>query len=212
MEETPKESLLLKKTQEEITEELILKVAKMLSKRKYHVSKKEIQPLIKINSEFTLEKYVETKIKDLGDYTYEYELDNGTICLFKILFEKLTGIGKNTPISEFITNNTKTYKIIAASDYNAKVADSLSRNGNIYKISSLLMDIMEHRFQPEFIQLTKDEMENIKNAWCASNEDIPKIKMSDPVAKYLGLKKNEIIKIIRCSPTSGEVIAYKIVS
>jgi hypothetical protein len=94
MEETTKESLLLKKTQEEITEELIIKVAKMLSRRKYHVSKKEIQPLIKINTEFTLEKYVETKIKDLGDYTYEYELDNGTTCLFKILFEKLTGIGK----------------------------------------------------------------------------------------------------------------------
>jgi DNA-directed RNA polymerase subunit H (RpoH/RPB5) len=74
------------------------------------------------------------------------------------------------------------------------------------------MDIMEHRYQPQFIQLTKDDMENVKNAWCATNEDIPKLKMSDPVAKYLGLKKNEIIKIIRYSPTSGEVIAYKIVS
>lgn len=213
MEEQTITPLLLKKTNEEIIEELKINVAKMLSRRRYNVSNSEIAPLINIDeSKESLEKYVSEKVEDIGENIYEYKLDTGTSCVVKILFEKLTGIGKNTPIAEFLGSYPKYQKIIIASDYNAKVSEILSKTGNIFKISSLLIDILKNKLQPKFVHLTLDQMEHVKLAWCATNEDLPKIKYSDPVARYLGLKKNTVIKIVRYSITSGESVAYKIIN
>ena len=38
----------------------------------------------------------------------------------------------------------------------------------------------------------------------------PKMLISDPISKYYNLKIGDIIKIIRTSPLSGEVISFRI--
>lgn len=42
-------------------------------------------------------------------------------------------------------------------------------------------------------------------------ENLPKIKIDDPVVKHIDAKVGDVLRITRDSPTAGEFITYRIV-
>jgi len=71
--------------------------------------------------------------------------------------------------------------------------------------------ILDHELVPKHILLTKEEKKALLKQLKIRPEQLPWIRASDPVAKLIGAKPGDIVKIIRKSPTAGESIAYRFV-
>jgi len=64
---------------------------------------------------------------------------------------------------------------------------------------------------PKHEVLSKEEAEELLRSLGIKKEQLPKIKATDPIAKEIGAKVGEIVKITRESPTAGKSIAYRLV-
>uniref|UniRef100_A0A672R8P7 DNA-directed RNA polymerases I, II, and III subunit RPABC1 n=1 Tax=Sinocyclocheilus grahami TaxID=75366 RepID=A0A672R8P7_SINGR len=70
--------------------------------------------------------------------------------------------------------------------------------------------ILEQFLQQELlINITEHE---VRHVTCEKNEtQLPRIQSNDPVARYFGLKRGQVVKIIRPSETAGRYITYRLV-
>jgi DNA-directed RNA polymerase I, II, and III subunit RPABC1 len=79
-----------------------------------------------------------------------------------------------------------------------------------FNISELMVNITEHEYVPKHLLLTPDEKKQLLKRYKIKENQLPKILKTDPVAKYLGLKKGDVVKIIRDSETAGKYVTYRI--
>lgn len=204
--ETNKTLFQVIKSETEKTKTIVHNVLIMLGNRIYLDKKGEKHVLLNPTE-------VTKNVEDRGDGTFIFKANNGDNYALKIIFQKITAIGKQSTISDFFNDYAKYKKIIVAKDFNNKIADHVSRQRTqIFKENSLLEDILSHKYQPKFELLTSSEMEKVKTEYNVTDYSIEKMMRSDPITKYFALKKGDIIRIIRPSPTSGEAVAYRIVS
>lgn len=72
--------------------------------------------------------------------------------------------------------------------------------------------ILEHELVPKHEILQKEDADAILKKLGITPENLPKIILdSDPVAKAIGAKRGNILKILRKSPTAGETVYYRVV-
>ena len=85
-------------------------------------------------------------------------------------------------------------------------------------VVEVLFDIIliDHELIPPHIKLTSDgkelsteDKEAFYNTYYSIPSNIPKMFVTDPVARYYNYKIDDIIKIIRPSETSSESISYR---
>jgi DNA-directed RNA polymerase subunit H (RpoH/RPB5) len=193
------------KSEEDKIQIIIRHVLLMLSRRIYIDKDNKKQPLLVLD---------DLQPDDKGDNTYVVKCNNGEKFAFKIVFQKIITSGKQSALSEFIREYNKYKKIIIAKDYNNKIADFALKHGiQIFKESTMLTDIISYRDQPIFELLSPEEMDEVKIAYNLTPYTINKtVAKSDITVKYFGLKKNNVYRVIRYSPTSGYAINYRIVS
>ena len=72
-------------------------------------------------------------------------------------------------------------------------------------------DILKHKLVPHHEILSKEEAEKLLKTYNIKKEQLPRMLITDPVAKAIGAKEGDIVKIIRKSPTAGVAIAYRLV-
>merc|ERR1712046_468794 len=78
--------------------------------------------------------------------------------------------------------------------------------------NELVVNITRHERVPTHVPLSSDDKQALLRRYTMSNTSLlPRIMYNDPVARYFGLKKDDVVMIIRQSDTCGSYKTYRVV-
>jgi DNA-directed RNA polymerase I, II, and III subunit RPABC1 len=75
----------------------------------------------------------------------------------------------------------------------------------------LLVDIYEHHKVPRHVRLTATERAQLSRDLKVTEDLLPKMQRHDPMARYLGLRVGDVVKIFRYSMTVAHDVYYRVV-
>ena len=88
---------------------------------------------------------------------------------------------------------------------------SLGKWIEFFEFDEVVINITEHELVPKHELLTEEEKQEVLKRYNVKETQLPRILRTDPVAKYLGVKPGQILRITRKSDTAGSYVTYRLV-
>ncbi|KAF5659251.1 DNA-directed rna polymerase iii subunit rpabc1 [Fusarium heterosporum] len=134
----------------------------------------------------------------------------------EFLADKTFGVSQIRAFATYvITNNYKTGIMVTHVPLSPAARKSLASVESLAKIEcfledDLLVNITHHELVPKHVLLSREEKTALLKRYRLKETQLPRLLQKDPVARYLGLKRGQVVKIIRNSETAGRYASYRL--
>jgi len=137
--------------------------------------------VIHVSDKFKLVYYLNSKFK-ITELTKKFDIEDDVLIVFK---EKINNL------------NLKNLKV-------------LNPHVEVFLMREMQYNLSRHSLVPKHEILKDDgEVEGLLSTYQLKRNQMPIIQKADPMARYLGVKPGDIVKITRSSPSAGEAILYR---
>ena len=186
-------------------------VLEMLEDRKYNIPKNEIIDFdefsIKYNSK-NIDIFIDSGSEELGKIYVYFHNENKSLSKVE-LKNKI-----NKLIEQYEDENLKIIILLKEKGIGSilkEVTKDEYKNIEIFLNKNMIFNITHHQLVPKHIVLNDDEIKELLEKYSTTINKLPKLLRSDPIAKYYGMKINQVCKIIRKSPEVGNYPYYRLV-
>lgn len=193
---------------ETIRKTILSNTVKLISERGL-INKSKVDDVIKKIVDDTNEDYI---YKVSLDTEYDIQEKKFKTIYIKLINGKVTGVTKNSPISDFIMEYKNDYKIVIVKDVTNKLIQSIQDSYSfieIFKEDFMMINLVEHVLVPQHQILTDSEKDLFLTEYGVRMRDVQTIYTTDPVARYYNMRPGQVCRIIRPSGSSGFGIAYR---
>lgn len=90
-----------------------------------------------------------------------------------------------------------------------KLADQSSFQIETFLITDLLVNITKHQLLPKHEILSAEEQQSLLKKLDVQPSQMPRMLETDPIVKYYGLEKGQILKITYDGPSTGAFVTYR---
>ena len=88
--------------------------------------------------------------------------------------------------------------------------NELSIKLEIFSLDDIQVNITQHSLVPKHSVLGDEEKHQLLTKYRIQDHQLPKIQVTDPIARYFGVSRGDVMKIVRPSETAGRYVTYRI--